>query len=310
VQKHLNVAETRSKLPEKTIVLVTSKKEKDIFLLPEILKMLPGFKDFSVPAFGKYKEFSFGRGKTGLMQKTGILSLILKYSGVRQIEFKDQNLTDTIVSEILNEVRKDKLVVLFRSEFQDQFPDKNVLSILLYEIGKKDKDNHYIIISPTYDTLFSNKEIVHLKRSDFFQIKHDESPISISTLLNFKSSICITLTPGNLFSYALYSQELKEGISRSFLFYKMNRLANTIYREKYCVVARECLEQSYDELFAELMEEAINNGYMKYENKKCYGTKKLYEDSNPENIYLFHLDQLKLFRNAFQKIWQDVEVYD
>ncbi|MCB1193226.1 MAG: hypothetical protein H7A23_10295 [Leptospiraceae bacterium] len=123
----------------------------------------------------------------------------------------------------------------------------------------------------------------------------------------------IVITTAHLLSYALFTNDIKEGVSRRFLFYKMNRLANSIYRDKVYTIERECLEQSYDELFADMLQKTIDEGYLTYNPTKKYkATDKLFTSmfQNSNFIYCFYYNQLQFKINLLNQIWKDIEVYD
>lgn len=177
---------------------------------------------------------------------------------------------------------------------------------------------NYITI--TYKNNIHIKPIVYLNFTfqgcSLSQILEKREPLK-SIQKNLVSNI--TIFPIHLFSYALFSSEIHEGIARKYIFYKMNRLANSLFKNKVYVVSRECLEQSYDELFAILLQDAIDNGYLTYKPQKKYkATEKLFKmieglktpNQNSENVYAKSYFELKPKIKILDQIWKDIEIYD
>lgn len=214
-----------------------------------------------------------------------------------------------------------KTFVLFGSELGIAEGDIETISGILRITNEKNPNMSYIQLTLTYDYLLSKEGIVHISHSGLFQMNPEKAISSIAATLKLKRSLGITVTPGNLFAFAIYSPEVQSGVSRQYLFYKMERLANMIYRDKYCNISRECLEMSYDELFAEILFNAKKEEFIKYEkeSKQYYGTNKLYyfkknkygyANLKSENIYRYHYMQLVLFHKKFKQIWSEIEIYD
>lgn len=217
---------------------------------------------------------------------------------------------------------KKKIFFFFGKELN--FPDTelNSASRYLQAFNREFPNMKYIQFTLTYDYLFSEGLKVHVGQSDSFKISNQKSASRITGMMKLKRSRGITLTAGNLFSFVLFCPELKEGTSRQFLFYKMSRFANHIYREQICNVATECLEMSYDDLFAEMLYNAKESGYLSFDksSKKYKATDKLVIPPDiseipplklrEENIYLYHYLQVHIFSKRFQVIWNEMEIYD
>lgn len=219
------------------------------------------------------------------------------------------------------QISKQKTFVLIGYESKNGEKDIENTSEILRIFNNKNPDMNYLQITLTYDYLLSKEGIIHISHSGLFTMKPDKTISSIAATLKLKRTLGTTVTPGNLFAFAIYSPEVENGVSRQYLFYKMERLANQIYKEKFCNIAIECLEMSYDDLFAEILHDARMNQYLIYQpdSKQYYGTNKLYyykknkyyyNDLKSENIYRYHYMQLFLFHKKFRQIWEEIEIYD
>lgn len=219
------------------------------------------------------------------------------------------------------QISRRKTFVLFGYELGNGETDIENTSGILRIFNEKNPDMSYVQLTLTYDYLLSKEGVVHISHSGLFQMNPEKTISSIAATLKLKRSLSTTVTPGNLFAFAIYSPEIQNGVSRQYLFYKMERLANVIYREKICNIARECLEMSYDDLFAEILFNARNDDFLKYDkdSKQYFGTNKLYyfkkikynyANLRSENIYRYHYMQLLLFHKKFKQIWTEIEIYD
>lgn len=168
-------------------------------------------------------------------------------------------------------------------------------------------------INLSYDLLSENGIKAHIYPGRPFYIRRENSRSHIAQLLLRESITGFTLSPGHLFAYGLFSEDIKNGVSRHFFFYKMNRLANALYREKFCNVSDKCLESSYEELFADYIYFAKKNAYIEYNQKKYYGTNKLYEIYSPLdklNLYYQHYLELAPLHISMNHFWREVDEHD
>ncbi|MBP7280134.1 MAG: hypothetical protein KBA66_01060 [Leptospiraceae bacterium] len=323
-------------LPYPCTVLVNNVEERDILLVGFLAKLfrLKARLYFPVQRNLPEREFPFETKSTWKkIIKAGILHLslipiCLRLVGGKYLKKDLFNLLRTIrrstsvsiyekFESFKNQIAKRKTFVFFGSELGIGEGDLENTSGILRMFNKKNPDMNYIQITLTYDYLLSKEGIVHISHGGLFQMKPEKTISSIAATLKLKRALSTTVTPGNLFAFGIYSPEVQSGVSRHYLFYKMERLANVIYREKICNISRECLEMSYDELFAEILYNAKQEEFIKYEKetKQYYGTNKLYyfkktKYTKQENIYRYHYMQLALFHKKFRQIWTEIEVYD
>ncbi|MBK8394938.1 MAG: hypothetical protein IPL26_06770 [Leptospiraceae bacterium] len=323
-------------LPYPCTVLVNNVEERDVLLVGFLEKIfhLEAMLYFPIQKNLTEREFPF---ETKSIWKKIIKSIILQFSivpifirltGGQHLTKDIFNLLRTIrrntslsiyekFESFKTQIAKRKTFVLFGSELGIGEGDLENISGILRIINKKNPEMNYIQVSLTYDYLLSEEGIIHISHGGIFQINPEKTISSIAANIKLKRSLSTTVTPGNLFAFAIYSPEVQGGVSRHYLFYKMERLANVIYREKLCNISLECLEISYDELFADILFNANKNEFIKYEKetKQYYGANKLYyykksKYIKQENIYRYHYMQLALFHRKFRKIWTDIEVYD
>ena len=267
-----------------------------------------------------------------IIMTLSIIPILLRLAGARYAK-KD-------IFDLLKSIRRNTSFSIYEKfqSFKEQISRRKTFVLLGYELGngetdientsgilrifnEKNPDMKYDQLTLTYDYLLSKEGIVHISHSGFFQMNPEKTISSIAATLKLKRSLSTTVTPGNLFAFAIYSPEIQNGVSRQYLFYKMERLANLIYREKICNIARECLEMSYDDLYAEILFNARNDDFLNYdkESKQYFGTNKLYyyrkfkynyANLRSENIYRYHYMQLLLFHKKFKQIWTEIEIYD
>ena len=327
-------------LPYPCTIFINNVEERDILLvgyLSEIFNLQArlyfpmqrnvGKRNFPYPSNSKWKLFC-----KLIILKLSIIPILLRLIGGKYASYDTFKLLKTIrrntsfsiyekFESFKQQISMQKTFVLIGHESENGEKDIENVSEILRIFNNKNPDMSYLQITLTYDYLFSKEGIVHISHSGLFTMKQDKPIASILATLRLKRTLGTTVTPGNLFAFAIYSPEVENGVSRQYLFYKMERLAHVIYKEKFCNIARECLEMSYDDLFAEILYDARTNDFLKYQtdSKQYYGTNKLYyykknkyyyTELKTENIYRYHYMQLYLFHKKFRQIWEEIEIYD
>ncbi|MCC6275729.1 MAG: hypothetical protein IT569_07715, partial [Leptospiraceae bacterium] len=192
----------------------------------------------------------------------------------------------------------------------------------IFFLQEKISDLNLFPLTLTYDYLSEKKPIVHVGYGKIFRLKPGMNEQEVAIELRRILNLTFTLTPANLFSFAILTEEFKSGIGRHFLFYKMKKMAEDLERNQILYISRELLIKSYDELFADILANAKNTGFIELlENKKYRGTEKLFSSIDIQdtggkrkirkiNPYLYHCNQLKSIQNDLNKIWKNIEVYD
>lgn len=214
--------------------------------------------------------------------------------------------------------------------FIDSFSQKSIIIICIYDAIHPKVYELCNVLIQTYgsiyfkicravtDILTDSKPKLHIASCPPIFV-HNKNILQVSSSAwNHLQENTIVVTPAHLLSYSLFSQEMEMGLSRQLLFYKMNRLANGIYREKIANISIESLQYSYDELFAECIHELKKNEYLVYKDKKYISTDKLKSLKNHlvKNNTVFHgvwLDyylQLIPIKNKIDPIWEQTEEYD
>ena len=196
------------------------------------------------------------------------------------------------------------------------------LSNLLKHVQNSKKNIRIIIINPIYDFLNNSKiPNLHFIISNPIELQPKERVSSILAKMEYQLNNNLLLNPANLISFAFFSIEFRCGISRNILFFKLKRLAQIIHKDKIMYVAKDCLEKSYDDLFAVILFEAKQNGYIYYDqsSKQYFATKKLYNFREIQraslqltktiNIYRFHLKDLLPKYEILKQIWKDINFY-
>ncbi|MBE7413459.1 MAG: 1-acyl-sn-glycerol-3-phosphate acyltransferase [Leptospiraceae bacterium] len=175
----------------------------------------------------------------------------------------------------------------------------------------------------TYDFLTDKKPLAHVGFGKMFQLKSGLTEHEVAMELKKALNSYFTLTSGNLFSFAILTEDVRAGIGRHFLFYKMKKLAEELDKKGIIYIAKELLVKSYNELFAEILAKAKQEGFIEFTSEKKYrGTEKLYSmvatdapNTGKRRLrkvhpYLYHLNQLKGFHDTIVEIWNNIEVYD
>lgn len=331
--------------PSPLVALANHVEERDIPLMPTLHQYMEVRSKYAVPARRDIMEKDFfvkefrpkGIKKffLFLLDKSMIVPAYFKYVGIYPVArpFRDDakhhakagTLRDTVEEQwdyLADRIRAGRKLFLFPEGTLSEDGYLNPIRKGLYFLHKKIPSINYLDITLTYDYLSSRKATVHMGLSEIFQMNDEISEKDFTGQIKEKLSVHYTITPGNLFSYALFSEEVRKGIPRHFLFFKMERLVNTLYKSGNFYIANELLVRSYDDIFAEMLLRAKETGYLVSDSARRYsGTKKLYEILEDEdhkymkklrkrNIYLYHKNQLRGFESQLNKIWEEIEVYD
>ena len=332
--------ESRLHLPYPTTIFINNVEERDVLLSAYLADIFSIKARLFFPVQMNLSDRKFPSETKSLIKKIiravilhlSLIPICLRVAGAKNVTKDIFNLLKSIrrntsftiyekFQSFKEQISKRKTFVLFGHEIGNGETDIENASGILRIFNKKNPSMSYVQLTLTYDYLLSKEGIVHISHSGLFQIKPEKTISSIAATLKLKRTLSTTVTPGNLFAFAIYSPEVQHGVSRQYLFYKMERLANEIYREKFCNIARECLEMSYDDLFAEILFNARKDEFIQYDkdSKQYYGTNKLYyfkknkyhfTNLKSENIYRYHYMQLLLFHKKFRQIWTEIEIYD
>ncbi|MCB1158551.1 MAG: hypothetical protein KDK45_13695 [Leptospiraceae bacterium] len=269
VQVYFPRKKSRLKVPESTLLLLNSNKPFDYLLFPHIDRIChrKDRKLFFPVQHAKKQFLGFYQKKNprffwDTIEQVSLFPLI-----DTRFDFKtdfhsflsDEETKQESIRSILKALESKQHPVLYSEEFPEKissFPF--ILQSLLQE-----KEKLLVLqINLSYDLLSENGIKAHIYPGRPFYIRRENSRSHIAQLLLRESITGFTLSPGHLFAYGLFSEDIKNGVSRHFFFYKMNRLANALYREKFCNVSDKCLESSYEELFADYIYFAKKNAYI------------------------------------------------
>jgi hypothetical protein len=297
-----------------TVILINAIEKRDILSIAHLDQIFDLQESLYIPLISKKLFIQNRKISKRLYSLFKLLGLRIHFGAI-----VDSFLMD---GAFFSEIFKEKKIIIFLGrEFnlgEEKFEQiskigKNLTSFI--------PSVNFLQLTLTYDYLISKNATLHITESGQLRFEPNEKLKTIASTIRLRRSLNTILTPGNLFSFALFSGEFKIGISRNFLFYKMSRFANLVYKEKICRVNRQCLEVSYDDLFSEMIFGAEQNGFISYNknSKQYFGSDKLYAYSKNkkyshesllrENIYRFHFYQLFMFHRKFTKIWNEIEVY-
>lgn len=296
-------------LPSPGIILISEKDPRDLFLLVEILQTIHTGLPFTFHFNNTLKSFSQILQNSGfippillppLKKSHTFLQALAKINPLQEKTISTS--TDDLVERILKSLQAGHHYLLYESEC---LPDS--LEDVLLALVKAEGSERFLDIQLTYDYITAIRSNVHIAFSQPFVIQNDDNTLSDLQQIRKRQ---FTMTPGHLLSYAIYSNDMQTGLSRQFLFYKMNRLANALYREKTCRVSRECLEYSYDELFAVPLKNAKDLGYLDYLEKRYCRNRKSENTRTKWNPFFRHYLDLEPIQTILDKLWREAVDYD
>ncbi|MEM7179665.1 MAG: hypothetical protein AAF518_02050 [Spirochaetota bacterium] len=294
-------------LPSPSIVLIPQKDPRDLFLLPQIVNSLQTQAFYHTSFTKTLHNFQHYLQTCGFFPNKlfstlkNSLNLLKIYELFDEFRVSPSQLLLTIQTSL----QKGCHFLLYEGEcLPEQWED------VVFSLLSSSEEERFVYVNLSYDYITAAKSNIHISFSGPFILHKQEKRDEVIKELFSKQKQTFTLTPGHLFSYTLFSPDMQTGISRQYLFYKMNRLANIVYREKTCNVSQECLEYSYDELFATPLQEAKRNGYITYKNKKYIQKPKLRDALSIGNIYYKQYYDLQFIVPILDKNWNEVADYD
>jgi DNA gyrase/topoisomerase IV subunit A len=253
-----------------------------------------------------------------------IFKLVLKHLGGERYK---KSLVEKIYDDDLDEITFKKFFapkthLYLASELNLESSEIIFLSNLIKQVQNSKKNLKIIIINPVYDFLIEKKPpSLHFIISNPIELQPKERVSSILAKMEYHLNNNLVLNSANLLSFALFTTDFKNGISRNILFFKLKRLAQIVHKDKIMFVAKDCLEKSYDDLFARILLEAKENGYIRFNqsSKQYFATKKLYNfreiqrvDSKiikSKNKYRSHLKDLLPKYEKLKQIWKEINFY-
>ncbi|HMV77742.1 MAG TPA: lysophospholipid acyltransferase family protein [Leptospiraceae bacterium] len=283
---------------------------------------IPAREDFLLPGF-LVKEFR-PRGVKKFFLKgidsSGIIPFLLKYVNTIPVKrpFRD-NARELIKSgKMRDEVNQNWEILA------EKIKEKN--NLFLFPEGTYSRDGYIsqirqgisIIrtkvpnlkintVTLTYDFLSFKKPSlnVHIGKLEEFP---DEKTIKTSDFIRDRLGKGFAVTSGNIFSFILYSDELKTGMAESELFRKTSVFIKKLISENFIVSSTA--KKLSESLFSQLTEKALAGGFLKKEEGLLKSCDSLYaepegknKDFRKENTFLYHRNQLRFFQTKLESVW-------
>ena len=316
--------------PHPTIILCNHVDHRDVVALTSFFKYTVENIRYTVPVRAdimqanflqkEYKPKGFKKLVLGLIDATRIIPALFHIIGAVPVKrpFRDNSRELVKVGSFKEEVEKDWLLladnvnagrnlVLFPEGTLSQNGDirtiRNGISILLNTVSLP----KLYVITLTYDFLLAKKPTLHVNHSVSFVIQEKISKEDLSSLLCKKLREGFIITPGNLFSYLLFLDQLKLGIKIESFKEMINQYISIL--QKSNIRMSKDFPSISNLVYERLLVNAISSGFIKEEKGKIFSTDKLYIEPSDkkyrkQNPYMYHRNQLNSINLKEQKLDQ------
>ena len=172
----------------------------------------------------------------------------------------------------------------------------------------------YNYVNFTYDFITERKPILHICYGEISKFPANADEYILANDIKNKIGNNYILTPGNVFSFFLFREDLKTGISEIELAKKLSKFIEKINVTNKYFIAKDLLSDSLVSLFSSFLEKAIHNNFLVKDNfgiirstdKLLVNTFKNSKDMRRKNIYLYHSNQLKYYFQEFDKVYSEL----
>lgn len=179
----------------------------------------------------------------------------------------------------------------------------------IYFILQKITNPNFYCISLTYDYLFDKKPMVHANHVGKVKISNANSKESIAQELSDSIRSGIMLTPGNLFSFLLYTEEVKQGIETEVLWNRFQKLLSILSKSQFHLVSN--LPSLPKEWFQQQLDKCSQNGFINLSNGYLKSKESLYREPagrarkyRKTNPYLYHYNQIIHWKEKLEEYWK------
>ncbi|MEM7179960.1 MAG: 1-acyl-sn-glycerol-3-phosphate acyltransferase [Spirochaetota bacterium] len=180
----------------------------------------------------------------------------------------------------------------------------------MYSLRDKILGVKYTPFTMSYDFLTYAKPKVHLGFGDTVPFSADLTEKEFSLFFRNMLGDLFVVTPGNLFSFVLFTSEVKKGVSITRFCQLAQEILTELELKGNIYIAGEFANASLSELFAHPIELAQQKGFLNNSNQELRGTERLYDNEKfkysylrKKNPYLFHRNQLRSFQHLL-KNWE------
>jgi hypothetical protein len=324
-------------VPHPTILLANHVSEQDIVALSHVYPNIPiktkfcfaMRQDIIEPDF-LTKEFEpkgLIRFILWLIDKSQIVKVLLLYIGGIGVKraFRDdarkllkqgelRNLVDSQWDKLADGVLSGRNLFLFPEGKFSESGNLDSIKRGTFLIFKRIPNVSYNYVNFTYDFISEDKPVLHIGHGEISHFPEDSDEHTLATEIKAKLGNNYILTQGNIFSYFLFRDDLKNGISEQDLTQKLVTFMEKVKSGKKYFIAKDLLSEELVSLFKEFLSKAAKSGFIKKNDTgNLQATDKLTlmnfrngKDMRKKNPYLYHFNQLKYYSEEFDRFYSEV----
>jgi len=323
--------------PHPTVLLANHVSETDIVALAHVYPLIQEKtkfcfamrQDIAEPNF-LVKEFEpkgFLKFILWLIDKSLIIKVLLVYIGgigvkrafrddarklLKQGELRD--LVDSQWDKLADGVLKGRNLFLFPEGKFSENGNLDAIKRGTYLIFKRIPNVSYNYFNFTYDFISKSKPVLHIGFGQHSKFPENADEYQLAADIKTKLGNNYVLTQGNLFSYLLFKDDVKNGIGEKNLSRKLDRFLEKIKSSNKYFIAKDLLSEHLFSLFDEFLIQAIKAGFVKKDaNGLITATEKLFttnfrngKDMRRRNTYLYHYNQLKYYFDDLEKFYLEI----
>ena len=321
--------------PHPTILLANHVAETDIVALAHVYKNIPRARtkfcfamrqDIAEPNF-LVKEFE-PKGLIKiilwLIDKSQIIKILLVYVGgigvkrafrddarklLKQGELRD--IVDSQWDKLADGALNGRNLFFFP---EGKFSENGNLESIkrgTYLIFQRIANASYNYFNFTYDYISETKPVLHIGFGEYSRFPQDADEYMLAAEIKTKLGNNYVLTQANIFSYILFREDVRAGISEEKLIQKLNKFLEKVKSTDKYFIAKELLSDKLNSLFQKFLAKAIKSGFLvRDESSNVRSTEKLAtttfrngKDMLRKNPYLYHFNQLKYYLEEFDRFY-------
>lgn len=337
VHQYFKTPENKLSVPHPTVLIANHVSEQDIVALSHVYPNIPEKtkfcfamrQDIVEPDF-LVKEFEpkgLIKFILWLIDKSQIIKILLIYVGgigvkrafrddarklLKQGELRD--LVDSQWDKLAEGVLKGRNLFLFPEGKFSETGNLDPIKRGTFLIFQRIPNVSYNYVNFTYDFITEKKPILHIGYGEISKFPENADEHILANDIKNKIGNNYVLTPGNVFSYFLFREDIKSGITEIHFAQKMSKFMEKINSSNRHFIAKELLSDSLISLFNGFLEQAVKDkflskdsfGVIRSTDKLQVTTFKNSKDMRRKNIYLYHSNQLKYYFPEFDKVYSEV----
>jgi len=182
-----------------------------------------------------------------------------------------------------------------------------------YLIFQRIANASYNYFNFTYDYISETKPVLHIGVGEYSRFPQDADEYTLAAEIKAKLGNSYVITQANFFSYILFRENVRTGISEEKLIQKLNKFLEKIKSKNQYFIAKELLSDKVIPLFLKFLTKAIKSGFLvRDESSNVRSTEKLAtsnfrngKDMRRRNPYLYHCNQLKYYVEEFDRFYME-----